>query len=239
MPEVWVLYYFQGELGESEDMPNAFSIQTTAPAQLSLRETLAYFPVADTHDLVFRVKASDDEHGYVWMDVSSDADPLPRSRNGEVWLKVLRIDEDSVLRRKTHLRRKEGRHTLVPSKQTSPRPSVQTSPRPSVERVSPTSKPRQFEPQEEPSRETVHESMKQSMNSSMSSSATDEDLVDFGSFVQAAPPVSAASSVFSAPPLSREELVKKRLDDVQDRVDTALKFKHDVRALPLCPLSVS
>ena len=59
-----VLYYFQGEVGEAHDLPNAFKIP---PAEKTTFETfMKLFPVRGSNDFHFRFKEEDALNKYVW-----------------------------------------------------------------------------------------------------------------------------------------------------------------------------
>lgn len=234
MVETWVCYWYQGGLGESESLPNAYSVQTpSASSPLSLREVLAYFPAPSTENLMFRVKTPDEQHGYIWYDVDDDAAPLPRMKSGEVFLKVLRIDEDNVQKRKASLKRKEKvqMQTSIPSAYTA-----KTAPPPRLDRQNSDlvdMRTSSYESTRAP--QPIAEAKETSMldfSEAPSQQAEAPDLVDFGSFVQASPSPSVRSQQSSpstpAVSLSREELVQKRLDEVKDRVNSALEFKHEL-----------
>ena len=270
----WVLYYYQGELGESLELPNAFSIHmpSRTSSSLTFRELLPYFPSTNTNNLIFRFQSSDGGDGFVWMDVESDVAPLPRRASGEIVMKVLRIDEASVLRRKLFLKRSEvikratsttmgsqgsGRASRPVSYSQSSAPSsghaeirtaTATSSSSSGNKTS-VSEPVDFI---ETGGATKYDTS--GGNSMLDFSEDDSDLVDFGSFVSstgnhhssstsssssstAAPgnmyapsAPSSASSGPSVPLPSREELAQIRKDEVTDRVNSALEFKHKVKS---------
>ena len=267
----WVLYYYQGELGESLELPNAFSIHmpSRTSSSLTFRELLPYFPSTNTNNLIFRFQSSDGGDGFVWMDVESDVAPLPRRASGEIVMKVLRIDEASVLRRKLFLKRSEvikratsttmgsqgsGRASRPVSYSQSSAPSsghaeirtaTATSSSSSGNKTS-VSEPVDFI---ETGGATKYDTS--GGNSMLDFNEDDSDLVDFGSFVSStgnhhssssssfsstaapgnmhAPSASFSTSSGPSVPLpSREELVQRRKDEVTDRVNSALEFKHEV-----------
>lgn len=98
------MYFFQGELGESMEYPNAFVIPKTAQPTLEL--FLSYFPIRDLEDMHFRFRRQDAEYGYVWADVSSPAEPLPFFE-GCIMAKVLRVSEAATMHRQVLLKRKK------------------------------------------------------------------------------------------------------------------------------------
>jgi hypothetical protein len=100
-------YFFQAELGESEDSPNAFTLPLAAP--ITLEQFVRHFPPirADPESkLHFRFRARDKNYQYVWVDVVSKEAEVPLY-NGIVSVKVLRTDSAHACKRYSRLRRKE------------------------------------------------------------------------------------------------------------------------------------
>jgi DIX domain len=235
MSEVWIFYFFQGELGESVSVPNAFSLQTNDVSSVSLREVLAYFPIPNLHNLIFRVQMPDSECGYVWMDVSNDMDPLPRMKNDVIYMKLLRLDDENVLRRKLFLRRKDKADSSYSSaasafnggsgsssRQRSSHSPPQSPTTLSMQSIKETLSADMEEEEESHQRTPASNHSNHNM---LDMSSDDTDLVDFGSFVGSSPVVGASPPAVA---LTRDELVQRRLDEVKDRVNTALEFKHEV-----------
>ena len=241
MAEQWVLYFYQGELGESHEAPNAFSIPRLAGSPpLSLRELLAYFPSPHVHSLIFRFRVPDDEHGYVWEDVSNDVDPLPRMRNGEIFMKVLRIDEESMVKRKLFLKRKlkskAASHENFSKNESAPRMNAPSQRRETAHVTPPKDPPRKPEKplskaptpvRDEPS---ILEFEASSSDVGVAPARpSEEDLVDFGDFVQNQGQHSASLSPdIEAMSLNRDDLARHREDDVRQKVEAALHFKLEV-----------
>ena len=237
MGEQWILYYYQGELGESFDTPNAFSIpRLNGSPPLSLRELLAYFPSPSTNSLVFRFRVPDHEHGYIWEDVSNDIDPLPCQRTGEIFMKVLRLDDESVVKRRLFLKRKSKLHVSssngIPSNLASQ--GMKASPqRKEGTAVSPSKDPPR-KPEKPPSKNPtpVRDEppiLEFETAPSMPAFHQEDDLVDFGEFVQSKGHSANLSSInIESTPLDRDELAKNREDDVRHKVEAALHFKLEV-----------
>ena len=100
-------YFFQGEPGESQELPNAFTVPLTAP--ITFDQFLRHFPPGRTDPeakLHFRFRVRDKNYQYVWVDiVSKDADvPL---FNNIISVKVLRTDSIHACTRYSRLRRKQ------------------------------------------------------------------------------------------------------------------------------------
>ena len=238
MSEQWVLYYYQGELGESFDTPNAFSIpRLNGSPSLSLRELLAYFPSPSTNSLIFRFRVPDDEHGYLWEDVSSDVDPLPRQRTGEIFMKVLRLDDESVSKRRLFLKRKSKLQLMsyngAPSNPSSQGMKASSSRRDDAATMSSPKEPPK-KPEKPSSKNTTPIREEPSiLEFEAASSGTafheEEDLVDFGEFVQSKghSPISSSTNLESLS-LDRNELARHREDDVRQKVEAALNFKLEV-----------
>ena len=237
MGEQWVLYFYQGELGESSDTPNAFSIpRLNGSPPLSLRELLAYFPSPSTNSLIFRFRVPDDEQGYIWEDVSNDVDPLPRQRTGEIFMKVLRLDDESIAKRKLFLKRKMklnfSTSNGIPSNLSSQGMKAQSQ-RNDTTAVSPSREPPK-KPEKPPSKNPTpirEEEPILEFEASPSGTAfhQEEDLVDFGEFVQSkghSPNLSSTN--LESMTLDRDELARNREDDVRHKVEAALHFKLEV-----------
>ncbi len=101
----FVTYFFQGEPGESQDCPNAFTIPA---ANVTFDLFLRNFPPTRSDARAkchFRFCTRDKTHEYVWMDVAAKDTVLPLY-NGVVCAKVLRIDSINSCKQYTRLRRK-------------------------------------------------------------------------------------------------------------------------------------
>jgi hypothetical protein len=57
-------YYFQGELGESMQMPNAFQLPKSA--QTTFDTFVKYFPIRSIEGFYFRFREEDSVCGFVW-----------------------------------------------------------------------------------------------------------------------------------------------------------------------------
>jgi hypothetical protein len=110
-----VLYYFQGEPGDSMDMPNAFLLPLKHhPASAITYEVFCkYFPLHNDGSYHFRFQAEDPNHEYVWVDIQQPNQAIPLLRSNIIMVKILRMNEVFALKRRTLLRKK----IVAPSKQ--------------------------------------------------------------------------------------------------------------------------
>lgn len=190
------------------------------------------FPV-DTSNLFFRFKVEDDQHGYVWRDITTGSHKLPIDRESIITVKVLKLDSVSTVKRQYYLRRKKSVEIKPPAKppklrqpQAEPsaanvpkvRPPPQKSP---IERVSENTKPTtpQATAQPKPNipQATVH-------------SQPVADMLDFGGSAGLSSSSKGAAQPFmeTAPVVSREELVMKRETEKAEKIKEALDFKREV-----------
>ncbi|GBG30312.1 Cyclin-G-associated kinase [Hondaea fermentalgiana] len=87
-----VFYFVQGERGEDLTHPNMFALRE-ASARPTLGEIKAQFPVqgaADDFHWRFRTSAGAKKGGFVWVDMTKDADAVP-TQGGNVFAKLLRL----------------------------------------------------------------------------------------------------------------------------------------------------
>ena len=101
------MYFFQGEVGESLDTPNAFYVPGSSQS-VPFGLFLQYFPSsANIHGgkLHFRFRVDDARLGYVWRDVRSPQEILPLYRD-QIVAKVLCLDPKVTFSRTARLRRK-------------------------------------------------------------------------------------------------------------------------------------
>lgn len=105
-----VLYFFQGELGESLESPNAFMIQRTGSNshQITFSEFKQNFQAAcgeiySTDILYFRFRFDDGNNPYVWQDISSPSELLPQSA-GIITVKILKTDQAPTSKRVSRLK---------------------------------------------------------------------------------------------------------------------------------------
>jgi len=110
-----VLYYFQGDPGDSMDMPNAFLLPLKHhPASAITYEMFCkYFPLHNDGSYHFRFQAEDPNHEYVWVDIQQPNQAIPLFRNNIIMVKILRMNEVFALKRRTLLRKK----IVAPNKQ--------------------------------------------------------------------------------------------------------------------------
>lgn len=110
-----VLYYFQGDPGDSMDMPNAFILPLKHhPASAITYEVFCkYFPLHNDGSYHFRFQAEDPNHEYVWVDIQQPNQSIPLFRSNIIMVKILRMNEVFALKRRTLLRKK----IVAPSKQ--------------------------------------------------------------------------------------------------------------------------
>ena len=110
-----VLYYFQGDPGDSIDMPNAFLLPLKHhPASAITYEVFCkYFPLHNDGSYHFRFQAEDPNHEYVWVDIQQPNQAIPLFRSNIIMVKILRMNEVFALKRRTLLRKK----IVAPNKQ--------------------------------------------------------------------------------------------------------------------------
>lgn len=100
-----VLYFFQGDLSESQEAPNAVLVPFQGKS-LTFDHFKSAFPRKyNQSNLHFRFKKEDSQFGYVWIDIRNPAEPLPSS-GGIIMAKILKLDEVNTSKRKTRLRRR-------------------------------------------------------------------------------------------------------------------------------------
>lgn len=122
---MFVLYFYQGELGESLETPNAFQVSDClnfkynflsyfdnqqinnldSSKKITFQDFLNEFPNKDIQNLHFRFQAEDKTLGYVWVDIKSHTQPLPIFQ-GFIRVKVLKLDHVISFKRATNLRLK-------------------------------------------------------------------------------------------------------------------------------------
>ena len=66
MSQQLVLYFVQGESGESEDAPNAFKIPLASSSKTTFESFMKYFPLKSSEKWHFRFREDDAANGYVW-----------------------------------------------------------------------------------------------------------------------------------------------------------------------------
>eukprot|EP01038_Epipyxis_sp_PR26KG_P012820 gene12820-17190_t len=110
-----VLYFIQGELGESPDVPNAFMIPLRAN-EISYEIFLQHFPlIKHSKKFHFRFKTEDKSHGFVWMDINQ-SDKLPIYQEA-ISVKVLRTDSALEPKRRLLLKQKAANSSTNITKQ--------------------------------------------------------------------------------------------------------------------------
>lgn len=120
---ITVLYYFQGEVGESLEFPNAFLIPNNVIQNKTKGLTFdifcKYFPFYNKGNYHYRVQAEDLSCEYIWIDIISSDQVIPYYKNNIIF-KILKLDEVHSLKRKSLLRRKFiNQNEQVIGKQTS------------------------------------------------------------------------------------------------------------------------
>ena len=129
MSSFLVLYFFQGEPGETIDTPNCFQLpKVNGNSKISFGQFMDRFPVtAHRGQMHFRFKADDNACGYVWMDITDHQAILPSSSSGIITCKILCLDNAASLRRYSRLKVKknldsglEGMTDFLKSKESIP-----------------------------------------------------------------------------------------------------------------------
>ena len=128
MSSFLVLYFFQGEPGESIDTPNCFQLpKVNGNSKVTFGQFMDRFPVtAHRGQMHFRFKADDNACGYVWMDITDHQTTLPLNSAGIITCKILCLDHATSLRRYSRLKVKknldsglEGMTDFLKSKESS------------------------------------------------------------------------------------------------------------------------
>lgn len=239
----FAFYYFQSELGESLDAPNAFPIPSVS---LTFGQFLEYFPVRRSGSMNFRFQMEDKTYGYVWMDPYSATEKLP-TYMGNITAKVLLLDSNTTSQRKSRLRRKAvmlpetssgSTKTAIPTLSESKPPSLKasTSYGDNLSK-SPVNIPAIPKP---PSTEQVTNFFDDAVvleqapvvNQWANPSAPSPD-VDLWAFPasDATPTGSIAANIpsdIAEKKPTREQLVEQREAQIEDRVRGALAFKQEV-----------
>lgn len=240
-------YYFQSELGESLDTPNAFPIPSMS---ITFSQFLEYFPVRRNSSMIFRFQTEDKTHGHIWIDALSPTEKLP-TYMGNITAKILLLDANAISQRKTRLRRKaintnSAVKTSTPilseiKSSSAKHPSVVTANGDNSNR-SPLTIPTIPKP---PSAEPVAIFFEDSDVSEQTpvadhwaaapSSAAPSPDIDLWSFPtsDSTPNASGGSAADidmaeRKPSLNREQLVEQREAQIEDRVKAALEFKQEV-----------
>lgn len=244
MSEVLVLYFFQGEPGESVDYPNAFLIPSTVPqASITFAKFIEHFPLK--HKMLsmhFRFKTEDKNFGYVWTDIKSHTTQLPVFQK-LITAKVLIIDDANNFNRKSRLRRKkivQGEEEIVfdtnkvteqsfKSDQTNPK-KYQTETEKTNSFIEQNSK---FE--DSPSKSVGNSNIfnfdddsdgKQFSHPSNSDNFSPSFSADFSPSVSTNP--AFFSPTVAEPVLSRDELKMRRENATNEKVKHALEFKQEI-----------
>lgn len=244
-----VLYYFQGETGESLQTPNAFHLPS-ASSSVSFGEFLQHFPSsANIHGgrLHFRFRAQDAKLGYIWRDVMSPQEILP-TFGDRITAKVLCLDPKAIVSRTARLRRKStvdfgAEGLLAATNMGARRPYSDAGGAPSSSSGGSSGR-RPLDDHNGNTRTSSSSNNGTSRSNSTSSSVGDgsegkgeslldasgaDDMVDF---LQAETHPSFASAIdISAAPavkLNREELAARREAGIQEKVAQALEFKQEL-----------
>lgn len=243
-----ILYFIQGELGESIDSPNAFVVQG-ANGTITMAQFQQSFPVKNNGNLHYRFQADDKTFGYVWKDVKSPSEVLP-TYMGTIMAKILKLDSATCIKRKSRLRKAPGadysavppataRRVVPEVKQNAPPKNVDITPiQPPASRPTPTVSPAPNKPVTSP---TVVPPPKAPTPPVVSPPVEHNFFQDDGPIGMSSQPVSKSSSQANlsssvgididddapsaASPLSREDLVRKREEAIQSQVDEALQEK--------------
>lgn len=105
-----VLYFYQGEPGESSDCPNCFPLSKAGGTKATFGQFLDRFPASARRGRMhFRFKADENGCGYVWLDVTDRQTTLPMSNTGVITCKILLLDQTTSLRRYSRLKVKKNR----------------------------------------------------------------------------------------------------------------------------------
>jgi hypothetical protein len=242
-----ILYFFQGQLGESEEDPNAFLIPGSVP--ITFGSFLKHFPIKTT-DLHFRFRAEDSDFGFVWIDISSHDEKLPVGKDQLIIAKVLKLDVESVTKRARILKLKSKETLKNLGNQQNASNIPYKDPKPVSAEVFSNHKhaqsPRPRYSDDGPVRDDVPDSkggdgdvFQETPDSIFDSGDTADDIDDSSN---QPPPVSSnfddelnAISAAAPPPppvaevkLDRYELIAKKNDKIKEQVQDALDFKKEL-----------
>lgn len=233
------LYFFQGQLGESEEVPNAFLIPGS-PSDITFGSFIHHFPIK-TNDLHFRFRTNDSEFGFVWIDISSHDEKLPFDEDQFIMAKVLKIDNKSTTKRTRmlKLKNKEKLRTLgklekasyVPYRDSTPISAGEFSykdheqpPRPHYSDDVPDTKGSDIDLfQDTPddifgSADVANDKV---VNSNQAPSSNFDDELNAISAAVPTPPLAEVK-------LNRNELIAKKNEKIQDQINEALEFKKEL-----------
>lgn len=221
-----VLYFFQGEPGESPSCPNVFDVSPSGPA-LTMGDFLRDFPLQHrVRSMHCRFRAAHPSHGFVWQDVSATTPsaPLP-TYDGVIMAKVLSLDSDAAcLKRKALLRRKLHTQSLDDAAFLAPAPTQSNK---KLEVLAATSVSNPAPKQEEvPEKQSVSPPNPPKEHNFFSNSNDDYESpppVDKSNV----PATTEATNSTPAPVLNRAELAQKRQDDIDAQVAAALAEKKE------------
>jgi hypothetical protein len=258
-----ILYSFIGELGESIDTPNALQIPSITTSTVKFKQFLEIIQsqkgILGAGQHHYRFRMDDAKHGYVWLDITNGEETIPaysfNNSNNNIMVKILKLDQESSMKRKSRLRLKQnldngnstkyvasaGSKNKSGSENSNSKKDYNTS-------YSDTISPR---PDSNKSTTTAAASSKNSIVPPISqpsqSAPVVEDLFSFShdefQDFQSSPIVSTSDSKSSSSadfgvdididesngkPLSREELAAKRMNTVAEKVNEAMEFKREV-----------
>jgi len=258
-----ILYSFIGELGESIDTPNALQIPSITTSTVKFKQFLEIIQsqkgILGAGQHHYRFRMDDTKHGYVWLDITNGEETIPaysfNNSNNNIMVKILKLDQESSMKRKSRLRLKQnldngnstkyvasaGSKNKSGSENSNSKKDYNTS-------YSDTISPR---PDSNKSTTTAAASSKNSIVPPISqpsqSAPVVEDLFSFShdefQDFQSSPIVSTSDSKSSSSadfgvdididesngkPLSREELAAKRMNTVAEKVNEAMEFKREV-----------
>jgi len=241
-----VLYYFQNCLGESAENPNAFYLPPNS-GDITFGSFLSYFPVKDPN-LHFRVKCTDPSLGYVWRDITTRDQTLPLYQDA-IFLKILRHDRAVIEKqlRVLALQKSLARSNVSVPSSSSAKFSVDIS-----QKVQSPAAPSPVRIQKPATPSTANSGTPTAATAAPTAPSPtgppitrqpSVDMLDFGTprpptnkGPSAAPSYSGSSASVdidtdisaAGPKLTRDELVQKRQDDIDEKVQTALQNKRDL-----------
>lgn len=239
MPDLLCLYYFNGEVGESHETPNAFVIPGQSSSSVTLATFVKHFPMKSViQSSHFRFKEESSSDGYVWRDVISAEKPLPTYQN-QLFAKIIRMDNEVSSKRKMRLRRKKdvfwGNGVTAATSMSS---SISIAPSKTSGKSHSSAKQ---------SSAKINANVKAQAKAQAQAQGPVEDLLTdasdfspqgtnndmFADFAYGSNDSSGIDidegSAPTAPPvtLNRQELAAKREAGVQEKVKEALEFKHE------------
>jgi hypothetical protein len=250
--EIVVFYYFQGELGESIETPNAFIIPSMNPSLLTFKKfqelflSLNHINQNKIKNLHYRFKIEEKTCGYMWMDINNNNDII-QINNNIIHVKILCLDSSSINKRDNKNSKLKWKKNLNNGVENS-KLTHSTSNNPMQDNNDMNeNRNRNKDTNNKPNSNTINSNNNNSSenifefadfngstssNNEIKSESTNNININNNSFnqqiVQEGIIETNVEVGIAAPKISREELVKKREQAVDENVRKALEEKKEV-----------